>query len=157
MDPKEAQKIKEEMAAKEYKLDVKPSLKPKHPAETEQPQAENAAQTEMPEWLKTLTVAEAVKLPEFKESLNEVMSKARRFRDDFMYNMNKTSLRNDVIQKLDDMDEWHIGAVTRIYLGCLNKSLDTGKYSARIRGFITRIGDVSLNLMIIKIKENKQA
>lgn len=141
MDPKEAQRIKEEMAAKA-------------PVKTE-PQAEGAIQTEMPEYLKTLTIAEAVKLPEFKESLNEVMSKARQFRNDFMYRMNKTSLRNDVIQKLDDMDEWHIDAVTRIYLGCLNKNLDTGKYSARIRGFITRIGDVSLSLMINKIKEKE--
>lgn len=154
MDPKEAQRIKEEMTAKEYGLDVKLGLIPKASVKTE-PQAEGTIQTEMPEYLKTLTIAEAVKLPEFKESLNEVMSKARRFRNEFMYSMNKTRLRNDVIQKLDDMDEWHIDAVTRIYLGCLNKNLDTGKYSARIRGFITRIGDVSLNLMINKIKEKE--
>lgn len=124
-------------------------------AAEQQAEVEVATQNEMPEYLKTLTIAEAVKLPEFKESLNEVMSKARRFRNDFMYSMNKISLRNDVIQKLDDMDEWHIDAVTRIYLGCLNKNLDTSKYSARIRGSITRIGDVSLNLMINKIKEKE--
>lgn len=105
--------------------------------------------------LKTLTIAEAVKLPEFKESLNEVMSKAGQFRNDFMYNMNKTRLRNDVIQKLDDMDEWHIGAVTRIYLGCLDKSLDTSRYSARTRQFITRVGDAAINLMVNKLKEKE--
>lgn len=106
---------------------------------------------EISEYLKTLTVAEAVKLPEFKESLNEVMSKARRFRNDFMDSLKKHRLKNDVIRWLDDMDEWNIDDVTRIYLGCLDKSLDTSRYSAHTRQFITRVGDVAINLTVNKL------
>jgi hypothetical protein len=73
MNPEEAQRIKEEMAAKEYELNVKPSLRPKATVKTEQPQAENVAQTEMPEWLKTLTIAEALELPEFKKNLKDLI------------------------------------------------------------------------------------
>lgn len=133
MDLEKYERIKKEVEAKEAK----------------------EVSNEIPEYLKTLTVAEAVKLPEFKESLNEVMSKAYSFRNNFMYNMNKTRPRNDVIQQLDDMDEWHIDAVTRIYLGCLDKSLDTSKYSMRTRQFITRVGDVAINLMVNKLKEKQ--
>lgn len=110
---------------------------------------------EIPEYLKTLTVTEAVKLPEFKESLNEVMSKARQFRNDFMYSLKKHRLKNDVIRWLDDMDEWNIDDVTRIYLGCLDKSLDTSRYSAHTRQFITRVGDVAINLTVNKLKEKQ--
>lgn len=104
-------------------------------------------------YLKTLTVAEAVKLPEFKESLNEVMSKAYSFRNNLAYSLKKSILKNDVIRWLDDMGEWNIDAVTRIYLGCLNKSLDTSRYSARTRRFITHVGDMAINLMVNKLKE----
>lgn len=119
--------------------------------ETEAKEAPN----EIPEYLKTLTIVEAVKLPEFKESLNEVMSKAQSFRYDFMRSLNKIRVKNDVMQRLDDMDEWNIDAVTRIYLGCLDKSLDTSRYSMRTRQFITRVGDMALSRMINKLKEKQ--
>lgn len=138
MDLEKYERIKKEVEAKEAKA---PEIK--------------EVSNEIPEYLKTLTVAEAVKLPEFKESLNEVMSKACSFRYDFMRSMNKIRLRNDVIQKLDDMDEWNIDDVTRIYLGCLDKSLDTSRYSMRTRQFITRVGDVAINLTVNKLKEKQ--
>lgn len=157
MDPKEAQRIKEEMAAKEYKLDVKPSLKPKHTVKTEQSQAENTAQTEMPEWLKTLTVAEALELPEFKKSLKVLMDAAWGERARIYYEGRK--IKNDPIKHLNEgLNEWDTRAITKIYQGCLNKTLDTDRYSARIRGFVTRLGDLALNRAIetLKKKETKQ-
>lgn len=157
MDPKEAQRIKEEMTAEEYKLDVKPSLKPKRTAKTEQPQAENAAQAEMPEWLKTLTVAEALELPEFKESLKDLMGAVWDERTNIYYEGRK--IKNDPIKHLDeDLNEWNTHAITKIYQGCLNKALDTDRYSARIREFVTRLGDLALNRTIetLKKKEAKQ-
>lgn len=153
MDLEKYERIKKEVEAKELTMTVKPSLMPKS-KEAKAPEIKEVS-NEIPEYLKTLTVAEAVKLPEFKESLNEVMSKARQFRNDFMYDLNKIRLRNDVIQRLDDMDEWSIDDVTRIYLGCLNKSLDTSRYSARTRLFIIRVGDVAINLMVNKLKEKQ--
>lgn len=113
------------------------------------------AQTEMPEYLKTLTIAEAVKLPEFRESLNEVMSKAYLFRNTLADSLEKFNLKNDVIRWLDDMDEWNIDTVTRIYLGCLNKTLDKSRYPARTRQFVTQIGDVAISLMVNKLKEKE--
>lgn len=133
MDLEKYERIKKEVEAKETK----------------------EVSNEIPEYLKTLTIAKAVKLPEFKESLNEVMSKAHSFRNDFMYSLKKDRLKNDVIRWLDDMDEWNIDDVTRIYLGCLDKSLDTSRYSARTRQFITRVGDVAINLMVNKLKEKQ--
>lgn len=133
MDLEKYERIKKEVEAKEAK----------------------EVSNEIPEYLKTLTIAEAVKLPEFKESLNEVMSKARSFRNDFMYSLKKDRLKNDVIRWLDDMDEWNIDDVTRIYLGCLDKSLDASRYSAHTRQFITRVGDVAINLMVNKLKEKQ--
>lgn len=157
MDLKEAQRIKEEMAAKEYKLDVKPSLKPKRPAETEQPQAENAAQTEIPEWLKAMTIADALELPEFKESLKDLMKATWDERLNIYYKGGK--IKNDPIKHLDeDLNEWNTYAITKIYQGCLNKTLDTDRYSARIREFVTRLGDLALNRTVeaLKKKEIKQ-
>lgn len=157
MDPKEAQRIKEEMAAKEYELNVKPSLKTKRAAKTEQPQAENAAQAEMPEWLKTLTVAEALELPEFKESLKDLMKAVWGERLNIYDKGGK--IKNDPIKHLnEDLGEWNTRAITNIYLGCLNKMLDTNRYSARIREFVMRLGDLALNRAVeaLKKKEIKQ-
>lgn len=155
MDPKEAQRIKEEMAAKEYELDVKPSLRPKRPAETEPPQAENAAQTEMPEWLKTLTVAEALELPEFKESLKDLMGATWDERLNIYYKGGK--IKNDPIKHLDeDLNEWNTCAITKIYQGCLDKTLDTDRYSARIREFVMRLGDLALNRTVEALKKRKE-
>lgn len=153
MDLEKYERIKKEVEAKELIMTVKPSLVPKS-KETKAPEIKEV-QAEIPEYLKTLTIAEAVKLPEFKESLNEVMSKSHSFRDEFMYKLEKCRLKNDVIRWLDDMDEWNIDDVTRIYLGCLNKSLDTSRYSARTRQFITRVGDTAINLMVNKLKEKE--
>lgn len=154
MDPKEAQRIKEEMVAKEYKLDVKPSLKPEHATETEQLQVENAAQTEIPEWLKTLTVAEALELPEFKESLKDLMKATWDERTNIYYKGRK--IKNDPIKHLDeDLNEWNTHAITKIYQGCLNKTLDADRYSARIRGFVTRLGDLALNRAIETLKKKE--
>lgn len=159
MDLKEAQRIKEEMTAKEYKLDVKPSLKPKRTAETEQPQAENAAQTEMPEipeWLKTLTIAEALELPEFKESLKDLMKATWDERLNIYHKGGK--IKNDPIKHLDeDLNEWNTYAITKIYQGCLDKTLDTDRYSARIRGFVTRLGDLALNRTVEALKKERGA
>lgn len=146
-------KYEKEVETKELTMTVKPSLMSKS-KEVKAPEIKEVS-NEIPEYLKTLTIAEAVRLPEFKESLNEVMSKARSFRNDFMYSMNKTRLKNGVIRWLDDMDEWNIDDVTRIYLGCLDKSLDTSRYPAHTRQFITRVGDVALNLMVNKLKEKQ--
>jgi hypothetical protein len=152
MDPKEAQRIKEEMAAKEYKLEVKPGLIPKTTVKTEQPQAENTAQTEMPEWLKTLTVAEALELPEFKESLKDLMGAVWDERTNIYYEGRK--IKNDPIKHLDeDLNEWNTYAITKIYQGCLNKTLDTDRYSARIREFVTRLGDLALNRTVETLKK----
>lgn len=156
MDPKEAQRIKEEMAAKEYELNVKPSLRPKATVKTEQPQAENVAQTEMPEWLKALTVAEALELPEFKESLKDLMKAAWDERLNIYHKGGK--IKNDPIKHLDEgLNEWNTYAITKIYQGCLNKTLDTDKYSARIRGFVTRLGDLALNRAVEALKKRKEA
>ena len=146
MDLEKYERIKKEVKAKEAKG---PEVK-----EAKGPEVKEVS-NEIPEYLKTLTVAEAVKLPEFKENLNEVMSKARQFRNDFMDSLKKYRLKNDVIRWLDDMDEWNIDAVTRIYLGCLDKSLDTSRYSAHTRQFITHVGDVAINLMVNKLKEKQ--
>lgn len=157
MDPKEAQRIKEEMAAKEYELNVKPSLRPKAAVKTEQPQAENTAQTEMPEWLKTLTVAEALELPEFKESLKDLMGAVWDERLNIYHKGGK--IKNDPIKHLDeDLNEWNTYAITKIYQGGLNKTLDTNRYSARIREFVMRLGDLALNRAVeaLKKKEIKQ-
>lgn len=144
MDPKEAQRIKEEMAAKAA-------------VKTEQPQAENVAQTEMPEWLKTLTVAEALELPEFKESLKDLMGAAWNERLNIYHKGGK--IKNDPIKHLDeDLNEWNTYAITKIYQGGLNKTLDTNRYSARIREFVMRLGDLALNRAVeaLKKKEAKQ-
>lgn len=138
MDLEKYERIKKEVEAKEAKA---PEIK--------------EVPNEIPEYLKTLTITEAVKLPEFKESLNEAMSKAQSFRYNFMRSLNKIRIKNDGIQRLDDMDEWNIDDVTRIYLGCLDKSLDTSRYSARTRQLITRVGDVAINLMVNKLKEKQ--
>ena len=155
MDPKEAQRIKEEMAAKEYKLEVKPGLRPKAAVKTEQPQTENAAQTETPEWLKALTVADALELPEFKESLKDLMHAV--WGERFNIYDKGGKIKNDPIKHLnEDLDEWNTHAITKIYLGCLTKTLGTNRYSARIREFVTRLGDLALNRTIEALKKRKE-
>ena len=138
MNPKEAQRIKEEMAAKE-------------------PQVENAAQTEIPEWLKAMTIADALELPEFKESLKDLMKATWDECENIYYKGGK--IKNDPIKHLDeDLNEWNTYAITKIYRGCLDKTLDTDRYSARIRGFVTRLGDLALSRTVeaLKKKETKQ-
>jgi hypothetical protein len=155
MNPEEAQRIKEEMAAKEYELNVKPSLRPKATVKTEQPQAENVAQTEMPEWLKTLTIAEALELPEFKKNLKDLMKATWDERLNIYYKGGK--IKNDPIKHLDEgLNEWNTHAITKIYQGCLNKTLDTNRYSARIREFVMRLGDLALNRTVETLKKRKE-
>lgn len=140
MDPREEQRIKKEMAAKAA-------------AETES-QAENATQMEIPEWLKTLTVAEALELPEFKENLKDLMKATWDEHENIYYKGGK--IKNDPIKHLDEgLNEWNTPAITKIYQGCLDRTLDTGRYSARIRGFITRLGDLALSRTVETLKKKE--
>lgn len=127
------------------------------PKEAQRIKEENTAQTEMPEWLKTLTVAEALELPEFKESLKDLMGAAWNERLNIYHKGGK--IKNDPIKHLDeDLNEWNTYAITKIYQGGLNKTLDTNRYSTRIREFVMRLGDLALNRAVeaLKKKEIKQ-
>jgi hypothetical protein len=66
-------------------------------------------------------------------------------------------IKNDPIKHLDeDLNEWNTHAIIKIYQGCLDKTLDTDRYSARIRGFVTRLGDLALNRTVEALKKRKE-
>ena len=115
---------------------------------------EQKIKEEMPEWLKTLTVADTLELPEFEESLKDLMKATWDERGNIYYKGGK--IKNDPIKHLDeDLDEWNTHAITKIYQGCLSRTLDTNRYSARIRGFVTRLGDLALNRTVETLKKKE--
>ncbi len=142
MDPKEAQRIKEEMAAK----GIEPG--------TYSPSMETQ---ETPEWLKTLTVAEVLEMPEFDEALKIIMRKARNTRDEVLSKYDKLQIKADPIRYLENMHEWNTLYVKNIYVGCLTKSLDTSCYNAKIRSLVEQLGHAAIHetIEILKRKEIK--
>lgn len=115
----------------------------------------NASKREVPEqlseYIRNLKVVDAVELPEFKESLGETMRKV--WQVDVACRYAHVSSKTSVCHYLDGLNEWNIPKITQIYLGCLSKTLDTSRYSRRVRDFVTNICATSINMTIKKLTE----
>lgn len=99
--------------------------------------------------LSKLTVAEAVELPEFKESLSQVMSEAW----GAWQERHIAKRAGHAIRNLDNSNKWNTYRITEIYLGAISKTLDTNEYSGQVRQFVILLGDMALSRMINKLKE----